>query len=221
MNKVFIVANLKSYKNEQEGKAWLEEFTKHKEELDRYGDREVIIAPPFTLLPSFASAFSGTKVMLASQNLSPFDEGAYTGEVNAKQVKDFANYVIIGHSERRNYFKESEEMLYEKTYQAIKYGLTPIFCVQAEQTIVPEGVRIIAYEPTFAIGSGHPDTPESANTVAQSFMEKNKNYCVLYGGSVNETNVRSFLTEGKIKGVLVGSESLNPQQFVQIIQNAL
>ena len=220
MDKLIIVANLKSYMNEIEGKNWLDEFLKHKDEIQESENKEIIIAPSFTLLLSFNSALVDTNMELASQNLSPFDEGAYTGEVNAKQIKDFASFVIIGHSERRGYFNETDKNLSEKVNLALKYGLSPIYCVQSSETFIPEGVRIIAYEPTFAIGSGNPDTPENAEKVCGDFMNKNSNYSILYGGSVTSENVSSFTKNGKIKGVLVGGGSLDPLEFIKIIKNA-
>jgi triosephosphate isomerase len=220
MDKLFIVANLKSYMNEVEGNNWLAEFLKHKDEIQESESKEIIIAPSFTLLLSFNSAFVDTNIALASQNLSPFDEGAYTGEVNAKQIKDYALFVIIGHSERRNYFNETDKTLSEKVNLALKYGLSPIYCVQGSETLIPEGVKIIAYEPAFAIGSGNPDTPENAESVCSEIMSKNSSYSILYGGSVTSGNVSSFTKNGKIKGVLVGGASLDPLEFIKIIKNA-
>jgi triosephosphate isomerase (TIM) len=220
MNSVLIIANLKSYKNEIEAKAWIDEVIKNREILENLEGKEIVVCPPFTLLPLFYSSFSNTKIKLGSQNMSPFDEGAYTGEVNAKQIKDFAEYVIIGHSERRNFFGETEEMIVKKTELAEKYDLTPIVCVQTKETKVPEGIKIIAYEPVFAIGSGNPDTPQNASEVAHSFLDKNLDYSILYGGSVTSQNVSGFTKEEFIKGVLVGGASLDPLEFIKIIENA-
>ena len=222
MAKIYIVANLKSYKNLTEAKEWLDNFKRIKETEENLTDKEIIICPPFQLLFTFGSYIhdNNIPVKLGAQNLSPFDEGAYTGEVNAQQLRDFAEYVIIGHSERRKYFNESDDMLKDKTSLALKYNLTPIFCVQGKDIYVPEDVSIIAYEPVFAIGSGNPDTPENANETAQSFKDKNGDYSVLYGGSVTSGNVANFTKMQQIKGVLVGGASLNPQEFIKIIQNA-
>ena len=131
MRKLLIVANLKSYKNENEAKNWLEDFKKIKELNLDLSQKEIIICPSFTQLFSFSSYFSSNniEVKLGAQNVSPFDEGAFTGEVNAKQIKDFAQYVLIGHSERRNNFQESEKMLEEKVKRALEAGFkTYIFC---------------------------------------------------------------------------------------------
>lgn len=203
-----------------EAKNWVNVILHQRQELEAHTNKEVIIAPSFTFLSDFSKAFMGTNIKIAAQNLSPFDEGAYTGEVNAKQIKDFATYVIIGHSERRSNFKETDEILESKVSLAIKYGLTPIYCVQDEKTRVPQGVKIIAYEPIFAIGSGTPDTPENAQEVYNSFVSKDINTVVLYGGSVTAENINSFTKNGKIKGALVGGASLNPLEFIKIIKNA-
>lgn len=220
MSSVLIVANLKSYKNESEAKTWIDEFNKQWQTLGNLDQKEVVICPSFTLLSLFASSFNGTEIKVGAQNLSPFDEGAYTGEVNAKQIKDFASFVIIGHSERRNSFAETEEQVEQKAKLAEKYGLISILCVQSKDTRVPEGINIIAYEPTFAIGSGNPDSPENAEGVAKDFLSKNPNYQVLYGGSVTSENVASFTKTESIKGILVGGASLDPLEFIKIIENA-
>src|SRR5574340_1242098 len=113
MDKLLIVANLKSYKTETEAKEWLDAFVKIKEIVNNLTDKEVIICPPFQLLFMFSlyAKDKGLPVKIGAQNLSPFEEGAYTGEVNARQIKDFADYVLIGHSERRNNFGETDDML--------------------------------------------------------------------------------------------------------------
>jgi triosephosphate isomerase len=192
---------------------------KHKDEIDNLGEKEIIICPPFTLLLSFSSAFLGTRIQIGAQNISPFDEGAYTGEINGKQIKDFAKYVLIGHSERRNNFSENDDMLTKKIQLALKYSLIPIFLVQGIDTLILSGVRMIAYEPTFAIGSGNPDTPENADSVAAEISKDNQ-FKILYGGSVTPENVNSFTSKQNLNGVLVGGASLDPEEFIKIIKNA-
>ena len=185
-------------------------------------DKEIIICTPFTLLPFCRSYIDKDKlpIELGAQNISPFEEGAYTGEVSAKQVAEFAQYTIIGHSERRKYFFENEDMLTNKVSLALSNNLTPVFCVQDATTPVPQGVSIIAYEPIFAIGSGHPDTPESADKVAYEIKQKNNIPFVLYGGSVTAENVNTFTKMENIDGVLVGGASLDAEKFAEIIKNA-
>jgi triosephosphate isomerase len=158
--------------------------------------------------------------MLGAQNVSPFDEGAYTGEVNAKQIKDFVQYVLIGHSERRQNFNETEDMLIKKVDMTLKYGLNPIFLVQNQEDVIPQGVQIVAYDPSFAIGSGTPDTPENADAIAAVIKSKNNNAQVLYGGSVTSENVKSFTAKTNLDGVIVGGASLEAEEFIKIIKNA-
>lgn len=219
MNKLFIVANLKSYKTESEANDWLNSTKKLLEETD-LNKKEIIICPSFTLLPIFHKFIkeNNLAIKLGAQNISPFDEGAYTGEINAKQIKEFADYVLIGHSERRDNFKEDDEMLSKKTQQSLKYGLIPIFLIQSLDSLIPQWAEIIAYEPIFAIGSGNPDTPENANNIAEQIKQKG-NYEVLYGGSVNSANINSFVSQPNLSGVLVGGASLEAEEFIKIIEN--
>ena len=226
MKKIYIIANWKSNKTESEAKNWLDGL-KIYSPAGEAGDlgltnKEIIICPSFTLLPILRSLIINHKsnIKLGAQNLSPFDEGAYTGEVSARQIKDFADYVLIGHSERRTNFNESDEILFKKVELAGKYGLTPIFCVQGKETQIPTKSNIVAYEPIDAIGTGHPDTPENAEDVA-SFFKKDYNIGhVLYGGSVTSKNVKEFTQMPNIEGVLVGKASLDAKEFYAIIQNA-
>jgi triosephosphate isomerase len=219
MGKSIIIANLKSNLTFEEGKVWIQTFLKYKDDIDNLGEKEIIICPPFTLLFSFSSAFLVTSIQIGAQNISPFDDGAYTGEINGKQIKDFAKYVLIGHSERRNNFSENDDMLTKKTKLALEYFLTPIFLVQGIDTLIPQGVKTVAYEPTFAIGSGNPDTPENADSVAAR-INKDSQYQILYGGSVTSENVNSFTSKQNLNGVLVGGASLDPEEFIKIIKNA-
>jgi triosephosphate isomerase (TIM) len=222
MKKLFIVANIKSYKNEEEARAWLEGFKRVNNLSLDPKQKEAIICPSFTQLPSFFSYFSANNInaSLGAQDVSPFEEGAFTGEVNAKQIKDFAKYVLIGHSERRKNFSETDEMLAKKVEVALKYVLTPIFLVQSKETLIPQGVEMVAYEPIFAIGTGNPDTPESADSVSKAIKTNKPSLRVFYGGSVKSMNVKSFTKQPNIDGVLVGGASLDPEELIKIIENA-
>ncbi|HYM65154.1 MAG TPA: triose-phosphate isomerase family protein [Candidatus Sulfotelmatobacter sp.] len=222
MKKVFIVANIKSYETENEAKKWLDVFKNVKNLNDDLSQKEIIICPPFTLLELFKEYLqkNGIRVFLGAQDLSQFDQGAYTGEINARQIRDFAKYVLIGHSERRKNFNETKNVLLNKVKLALAYGIKPIYIIQNDTEEIPEGVEIIAYEPVFAIGSGKPDNPENAEKVASSVKSKNNGYNILYGGSVNSTNVQSFTKKSYINGVLVGGASLDPEEFINIIKNA-
>lgn len=208
-----MIANFKSHMTLIEAEDWISK-------IKTAEDKTVIILPPFTLLSFFRTKIEAKKLnlFLGAQNISPFDEGAFTGEINAKQIKEFCEYVLIGHSERRSNFSEDDQLLSRKVELALENNLQPIFCIQGKDTKVPKDVKIIAYEPIFAIGTGNPDTPENAQKVAEVF--KNKIDTFIYGGSVKSVNVRSFTSKEGIDGVLVGGASLDPQEFSQIIQNA-
>lgn len=204
---------------ESEAKTWLDRFKTYDLE---FIDKEIIICPPFILLSLLKTYLLNSKfpIKLGAQDISPFEEGAYTGEINGKQIKEFADFVITGHSERRKNFLENDEMLFKKVELAIQHSLTPIFCVQGTETRIPSNSTIIAYEPINAIGTGHPDTAEAAEEIA-SFFKKNHNVqYVLYGGSVTSKNVKEFTQMPNIDGVLVGGASLDAQEFYAIIQNA-
>lgn len=213
MKKPFIVGNWKSYKTQLEATKWLQEFSISK---------EIIVCPPFTLLPLMSEFIKEhtLPIKLGAQDISPFDEGKYTGAINGRQIKEFAEYVIIGHSERREHFLENDAMLEKKVAMAKKYELIPIFCVQGTETPLPEGVALVAYEPVSAIGTGNPDTPENAEYVASFFREKHAIQSVLYGGSVTAKNVNAFTRFPSINGVLVGGASLDSTEFLQIVKNA-
>lgn len=220
MESTFIVANFKSFKDENEAKQWLNDFSEIKNlQLE---NKKIIVCPSFTLLPLFSTFIkqNSLSIDLGAQNVSMFDEGAYTGEENAKQIKDFCKYVLVGHSERRKNFNESDDILGKKTSLAIANNLTPIFLIQSDSTFIPDGVSIVAYEPVFAIGSGNPDTPENADKIALSVNSKQNKYNILYGGSVTSKNVSEFTKMKNLCGVLVGGASLDPKEFIEIIKNA-
>lgn len=238
MKKIFIVANWKSNFTIAEAGKWFEEeasiefFITHimmlrqdNVTLDESDPaiKEIIVCPPFTLLTIVQNYIleKDLPFELGAQNVSPFGAGAYTGEINAKQIKDFGNYVIIGHSERRINLGESDEILEKKVKLALAEDLTPIYCVQDEKTPVPNGVKIVAYEPPTAIGTGNPDTPENAENVAKTIKDTYHDVeFVLYGGSVNSENVQGFVQMENINGVLIGGASLDPVKFAAIIKNS-
>lgn len=208
-----IIANWKSHMLEKQAQSWLEDMKNTLETTKK----TVVVCPPFTLLSPLSA---DTSLLLGAQDISPYGMGAYTGAVNGEQIKEFATYVLIGHSERRQYFKEDDALLTQKVAMAKEHDLIPVFCVQGKDTMVPEGVEIVAYEPIWAIGTGTAESPEEANAIASDVKAKSDVKTVIYGGSVTAKNVASFTEMDAIDGVLVGSASLKPQEFSQIIQNA-
>jgi triosephosphate isomerase len=226
MKKTFIIANWKSNITTSEANSWLGGFDVRGLEL---ADKKVIICPSFALLSDIKSYSlkNNSSVKIGAQDISPFGEGSYTGEVNGKQLKDFAEFVIVGHSERRKNFAESNDTVNLKIKKAFEYGLTPIICVsdleqvKALQEITKTNNNfIIAYEPLFAIGSGTPDTPENADLMAEKIKNIIGDTTVVYGGSVTSDNINNFSKMSNIGGALVGKASLDPAEFLQIIKNA-
>jgi len=223
MKKLYIVANWKSYKTIHEAETWLKQVKQLLSENQLPKEKILILCVPFTLLP-FASHFikeNNMPLFLGSQDLSPFGMGAYTGEVNAQQVKEFADFTLVGHSERRRYFDETDEILSQKVGEAIKQAITPILCVTDKTTPIPQTITIVGYEPVAAIGSGQPDTPENANTVATYIKEQNAHVShVLYGGSVIPENVSTFTSQKNIDGVIIGGASLDAKKLFALCINA-
>lgn len=203
---------------------------------------ETIICPPFCYLSFFGDRRT---IKVGGQDIFWEMQGAYTGQISAKMLKDVGcQYVIIGHSERRRFGGDDDEIINLKLKAALKTALTPIFCVgeQADQEIgqvieqqLKIGLKdidkaqikkiIIAYEPVWAIGTGNPCTPNSAMSAAllikkiltalySRFIAENTP--VLYGGSVDSKNATMYIKEAKMQGLLVGGASLEAEEFVKI-----
>lgn len=219
MKKQYIIANWKENKTTEEAVSWVSEFS---ELYVPHEDKEVILCPTFALLPALSNELKklGLDIKLGSQNFPAFEEGAFTGEESPRLLKEFVDYAIIGHSERRNFFHETEDLLEKKVSLAKEYSIEPILCVQDAETPIHSGATLVAYEPIFAIGTGTPDTPENAQVVSLTIAKEHEQVSVIYGGSISGENVRSFTEKDGIFGVLVGSKSLNPQSFAEIITNA-
>lgn len=212
---------------------------------------EVAVFPPFTDLRSVQTLISADKLELkfGAQDVSRHVSGAYTGEISADFLKTLDTpYVIIGHSERRQYHGETDEHVAEKVAQALRVGVVPVICVgeTAEDlelygpSAVPvqqlrgalslaEGATdvVVAYEPVWAIGSGQAATPEQAEQVAEQLRYVVAEVLgggvaeatrILYGGSVKSTNIASFLRQPNVDGALVGGASLDIAEFASISQ---
>ena len=210
----------------------------------------VIVCPPFVSLDSVARALEGSEVSVGAQNLHSEPSGAFTGEISAEMLRGLAEFVIVGHSERRTLFAESDELIGAKVEAASAAGLKPILCVgetlqqrsagEARETVerqVANGLSkvndvsqtMIAYEPVWAIGTGEAATPEVAQEMMASirvslrsrFDDQADSVPLLYGGSVNAGNVRRFVSQPDIDGALVGGASLSVDSFTEIVLNAL
>ena len=249
MRKPLIVANWKMNKTVAEAESFIAQFLSLlPSELK---DIEVAIAPPFTALHPLAKRLEGSGIKLAAQNVFYEEKGAFTGEISPKMLAELGcSYVIVGHSERRRYFGETDEMVNRKVRAALSCSLTPIICIgetleerENEKTmeVVGSGLSealkgveledplsvVIAYEPIWAIGTGHTATPDQANEVhefirkklMEGFGEKiGEGIRIIYGGSVNAVNVSNLFKEREIDGALVGGASLKPDSFATIIR---
>lgn len=218
VKKIWIIANWKSNLNLSESLEWI---NKVGPQLNKREDLQVVVCPRFSALPELHQEIQANNypIVLGSQDLSPYERGAFTGEEPAELLNELVRMSIIGHSERRSKFGETDEMIASKVVQAKKSGIEPILCVQNAETPIPSEVRIVAYEPVFAIGSGTPDTPENAEKVASQLKLSNEELNILYGGSVNSENCMSFIEQADLTGLLIGKASLDAEEFLKIVQN--
>lgn len=225
---------------------WTLKEAKHED-----GSVEVAVFPPFTDIRTVQTLLDADKIpfALGGQDLSTKDSGAYTGEVSGAFLKKLdCTYVIIGHSERREYHNETDEVVAAKVQAALKHGLVPVICVgetaadleefgasavpvgQLEKALVgvpADADIVVAYEPVWAIGSGQAATPEQAQDVCAKLRqvvgaalgaEAAERTRVLYGGSVKSGNIASFMREPDVDGALVGGASLLADEFAAIIR---
>lgn len=217
---IWIIANWKSNKTISESLEWVKKVGSSIKKSDRI---KIVICPTFSSLSEMSKIIKDNNypLMLGTQDLSPFSFGAYTGEESASLLKGLIDLSIIGHSERRKNFHEDDDMIDQKVNQALENNITPLVCVQGEETPVPEGCKFIAYEPVWAIGSGTPDTPENSEKVAKAIKDKyGEDLEVLYGGSVTSENIASFISKENINGALIGGASLDADEFIKICRIA-
>jgi triosephosphate isomerase len=222
MKKQYIIANWKSHKTLDETKEWFSEFSVHSSEITDRKDVVAVVCPPFPLLPACKELVETHHLPLfvGSQDISQFQEGAYTGFVSGRLLKELVMYTIIGHSESRQYFHESLEDLQAKVAMALSVGIAPVYCVSDKNEKIPTGVQIVAFEPISAIGSGKPDDPQEVEATAAFIKQQNSVTYVLYGGSVTGENVSHYTSLTSIDGVLIGGASLSADVFANIIQHA-
>lgn len=211
----YFIANWKANKNLKDAKEWADIFIKKA----NIGNKNltVIICPPYPLIFSLNEKFKNIKnIFIGSQDVSMYEEGSYTGETSAKTMVGITTYGIIGHSERRKYFSETNNILFKKYEMTKKYEIEPIFCVRDEKDPIPESARFIAYEPVYAIGSGINEPAEKTVEMKKKLKIK-KNNIFIYGGSVNEKNAIDYLHTNEIDGFLVGKVSLDPNRFADLV----
>ena len=237
----FVIGNwkmngLKSSMNIYEG------VNKHMLSNKKSSDLNVVICPPFTLINLFSSKKT-SKIMIGAQDTHEKESGAYTGSISSQMLSDLgAGYVIIGHSERRQYFGENVKLLADKIIAAQKADLKVIFCIgelkneiknrksvlRKQLKSLPKKLNykniIIAYEPVWAIGTGLIPSFDEINSIHLSIrdilkydLKFSKNVSILYGGSVNPKNASNILSLENVDGALIGGASLNSKDFSYII----
>jgi len=218
--------------------------------LEKIKGVEKVICPPFISLMAARGLIKGSTTKLGAQSVFYEEKGAFTGEISPLMLAGLCDYCIIGHSERRQYFGETDEIISKKIKAAVKAGLRPIFCVgetleenEAGQTrdvlgrqLLASSDRfyflagcVIAYEPVWAIGTGKSASADNANKTIgfiRQFISKQhgsgiaNTVRILYGGSVNAANIAEFMRKSDIDGALVGGASLRADEFVSIVKQA-
>ena len=218
------------------------------EKLDRIEGVEKVLCPPFVSLVAVNMMLRGSSIKLGAQNMYFETEGAYTGEISPPMLRELCEFVILGHSERRWYFGETDEIVNKKVKAALSNKLKPILCVgerleenEAGKTeevinrqvtaalngIEPVSNLVIAYEPVWAIGTGKAASGEQAAATIQFIRDVlaklwNKSIAqdlrILYGGSVTSANIAEFISHPEIDGALVGGASLKAEEFVSIVE---
>ena len=244
MRKPIIAGNWKMNNTASEGVALIEAL----KPLVKDANCEVVACVPAIDIPAVSEAVKGTNIQLGAQNVHFEIKGAYTGEISAAMLKEYGvKYVIIGHSERRQYFGETDETVNKRTLAALNAGLTPIVCIgelleerengKTEEVLdrqIVEGMKgiddiskiVIAYEPVWAIGTGKTATPEQANeTIGYIRKKLAEVFCpkcaekvrIQYGGSMNAGNCKQLMAMSEIDGGLIGGASLKAPDFATIV----
>ncbi len=224
----YIIGNWKSNQNITESLIWLDELSALRPSFS--SSVSVILCLPFTDIASFNHKIAdlGLPIISGSQNVSHLPPGKHTGEITANMLAELVNYCLVGHSERRHEFGETSEIVALKARYLLENSITPIVCL--DTPYLDEQVKelfhhdvdvsrcFFVYEPISAIGTGKPVEPTDANHVCTQIAFLTDNSApVLYGGSVSSDNAASFVRQGRIDGVLVGTDSLEPTLFAGII----
>ncbi len=217
-------------------------------ELDAIKGADRVLCPPFTALATVSELLAGSSVKAGAQNMHFQDRGAFTGEISAAMIKELAEYVIIGHSERRIHFADKDYQVGLKMAAALKAGLKPILCVgenadqkenewtesvlagqvlSALRDLSPSADIIVAYEPVWAIGTGAPAQPEEAQHACGFIREQIAGRLgdeaaartrILYGGSVTAKNITDFIGQADVDGALVGTAALRADEWIALVK---
>jgi triosephosphate isomerase (TIM) len=233
-SKPLVAGNWKMFKSPPEAQEFCRELRDALEGLDGV---DVAVCPPFVSLAAVVLELAGTEIAVAAQNVHWEESGAFTGEVSAAMLKTAGVYgAIVGHSERRQYFCETDETVGKRAAAALEAGLFVIACVgelEAEReqgktadvlrrqiaVLEPHENLVVAYEPVWAIGTGKTATPAMAQE-AHALIKERLDVPVLYGGSVKPENAAELMAEPDVDGALVGGASLEIASFVEICRAA-
>ena len=238
MRKIILAGNWKMFKTQAETLAFVQGFKPLVD--DTPSDREIVLCVPFTDLSTLSKTLHGSCIQVGAQNVHWDESGAFTGEISALMLTEIGvRYVVVGHSERRQLFGETNETVNFRLRAAQKAGLTPILCVgetkqqrdagTTEDVIfeqlskglagVDQSNLVIAYEPIWAIGTGDTCASSDANKVCGAIRSKlhNKDVSIQYGGSVKPDNIDEIMAQPDIDGALVGGASLEPASFARIV----
>lgn len=217
--KTLFIANWKSHKNVEESLSFLKELREALSKVD-LSDKEIIILPQFIALSEcvkFAED-ENIPVSFGVQNVSSFPDGPYTGEVSARQVAEVVKYALLNHSERRKYFHETDEDLVKKYEKTVKV-LTSIICIQSVDSFIPDGAKIVAYEPPSAISTFGVGEPETKEEVAEAFkvIREKTDAGLIYGGSVSAEDIKEYKGIEFLSGFLIGGASLEVKSFIDLL----
>lgn len=227
--KTLIVANWKMNPIDSSDAAKL--FGRVANEVNSIEKAEVVLCPPFPFI--FQLIAHEPDIHIGAQDCFWEPEGAFTGEVSPAMLKALGcSYVILGHSERKKYLGETAEMINKKLKAVLRAGLTPIVCIgehiEEEIKEILEDINdtsniVLVYEPEWAISTSEnarPSTPEDCKEAIRK-MRSILDVPILYGGSVDSTNIAHFIKKGDAQGVLVGSASLKAEEFIALVKNAV
>ncbi|MEO1445212.1 MAG: triose-phosphate isomerase [Cyanobacteria bacterium J06635_11] len=237
MRKVVIAGNWKMHKTQAEALEFVQQLMPQIEGTP--DDRELVLCAPFTTLGVLVDKLQRNRIQMGAQNIHWEREGAYTGEISGAMLKEVGvRYVVVGHSERRQYFGETDETVNARLKAAQMAGLTPILCVgetkqqrDANETdaVIKNQITkalvnvnqfnlVIAYEPIWAIGTGDTCAADEANRTIGSIraLLDNKEVSIQYGGSVKPANVDEIMAQSEIDGALVGGASLQADSFAKL-----
>lgn len=220
-NRRYVIGNWKSYKRFEDVQRWLDDFA------ELYTPRQglqVVIAPTFLCLDNAARYLESLKlenVSLAAQDVSPFPKGSYTGAIAADLLKGMAEYVIVGHSERRRYFHETSQDVGNKVLETVDAGLVPIVCVDQPYAMsqltalndIDTDSVIIAYGPVEALNFRIPQSPEKIAEAAEFISQVHPKWPIVYGGALHADNAAQYADIDDIAGLFIGTASLEAKSF--------